>query len=221
MGAGASATASNVEQNVRSQFATLLPEGATALSLSQVLLFEPIAGAKVQMRYLPLLFLMDSDMDGLFGLVEVVAFFELCSRTLRCVGRSQLDVCMQGHALLHLYKYLKVEGSSEKFCAWFVALFLDGLQNVAGDAPAEFVIRDVAHGIHHVLQIESSNGYDAQGFLDLLQRMGEDEQIMDIGRKDLDDVVPVSVVHCFARHYAASICRNMEAFNTASLVHIT
>lgn len=51
--------------------------------------------------------------------------------------------------------------------------------------------------------------------------MGEDEQIMDIGRKDLDDVVPVSVVHCFARHYAASICRNMEAFNAASLVHIT
>jgi hypothetical protein len=215
MGAGASATASNVEQNVRAQFDALLPEGAVALSMSQVLLFQPIAGAKIQLRYLPILFLMDRDMDGRFGRDEVVEFFELCSRTLRSVGRSELDISMQGYALLQLQNFLKTEGSTETFCAWFVAVFLDGLQNESHETRTEFVSRDVAHGIHHVLQLESSNGYDAQGFLDVLQRMGEEQQIMDIGRKDLDDVVPVSVVHCFAKHYAASICRNMETLNAA------
>jgi hypothetical protein len=221
MGAGASATASNVEQNVRAQFDALLPEGAVSLSMSQVLQFQPIAGAKIQLRYLPMLFLMDKDMDGRFGRDEVVEFFELCSRTLKSVGRSELDISMQGYALVYLQNFLKAEGSTELFCAWFVAVFLDGQQNESQEIQTEFVSRDVAHGIHHVLQLESSNGYDAQGFLDVLQRMGEEQQIMDIGRKDLDDVVPVSVVHCFAKHYAASICRNMETLNVASLAHPT
>lgn len=222
MGAGASATASNVEQNVRAQFEALLPAGANALSLSQVLLFKPIAGAAIQLRHLPTLFLMDSDTDGLFGRDEVVAFVELCSRMLRAVGRSELDVHMQGYALLHLQKFLKLEGAAESFCSWFVALFLDGPQNAASPgAQTEFVSRDVAHGIHHVLQLDSVNGYDAQGFLDLLQRMGEEERLMDIGREDLDDVVPVSVVHCFAKHYAASVCRNMESLNAAACVYPT
>ena len=220
MGAGASAIASNVEQNVRAQFEVLLPAGASALNLSQVLLFKPIAGATIQLRYLPTLFLMDSDKDGLFGRDEVVAFVEICSRMLRAVGRSELDVHMQGYALLHLQNCLRTEGATELFCSWFVSLFLDGLPNAASPGTqSEFVSRDVAHGIHHVLQLESVNGYDAQGFLDLLQRMGEEERLMDIGREDLDDVVPVSVVHSFAKHYAASICKNMESLNAAACTY--
>jgi hypothetical protein len=216
MGAGASATASNVEQNVRAQFHALLPDGASALSLSQVLRFEPIAGATLQMRSLAVLFLIDRDMDGMFGLGEVIAFFELCSRMLSSVGRSDLDVSMQAHALLRLHDFLKTEGGNELFCNWFVKVFLDGPLNSSHATHSDFVSRDVAHGIHHVLQLESSNGYDAQGFLDVLQRMGEEEQLMDIGREDLDDVVPVSVVICFAKHYAASICKNMDTVNAAS-----
>jgi hypothetical protein len=215
MGAGASATANNVEQNVRAQFEALLPQGASALSLSQVLMFKPIAGATLQLRCLPVLFLMDSDMDGMFGLGEVIAFFGLCSRMLSSVGRSDLDVRMQGHALLHLHNFLKTEGGEQSFCAWFVKVFLDGPRDSSPATHSDFVSRDVAHGIHHVLQLESSNGYDAQGFLDVLQRMGEEEQLMDIGREDLDDVVPVSVVTCFAKHYAASISKNMETLNAA------
>ena len=221
MGAGASATASNIEQNVTAQFDALLPQGAAALSLSQVLMLQPIAGAKVQLRYLPILFLMDGDLDGVFKREEVVAFFELCSSTLKDVGRGELDVHMQGRALLHLQRFLQTVGAIDTFCTWFVALFNDGLQLASQEMQAEFVSRDVAHGIHHVLHLESSNGYDAQGFLDLLQRMGEEEQIMDIGRNDLDDVVPVSVVKCFAKHYAASVCRNAGALNSAAIGHPT
>jgi hypothetical protein len=213
MGAGASATASNVQQNALTQYDALLPERATALSLSQVLLFKPVAGASVQLRYLPTLFLMDSDMDGFFGREEVVSIFELCSRMLTTVGRSQLCAHMQGYALLHLQRFLKNEGATESFCKWFVSLFLDGQQGTLHQSQTEFVSRDVAHGIHHVLQLDSCNGYDSQGFLDLLQRMGEEDQLMDIGREDLDDVIPVSVVNCFAKHYAASISKNMEALN--------
>jgi hypothetical protein len=221
MGAGASATASNVEQNARTQYAALLSEGASALNLSQFLLFKPVAGVSVQLRYLPILFLIDVDMDGTFSLEEVIAFFELCSRMLKSVGRSELCTHVQGYALLHLQKFLRSEGATDCFCKWFVSLFLDGQQGCPYQTSNEFVSRDVAHGIHHVLQLESCNGYDAQGFLDLLQRMGEEEQLMDIGREDLDDVIPVSVVNSFAKHYANSICRNAETLNASSLLHLT
>jgi hypothetical protein len=221
MGAGASATSSNVEQNARMQYDSLLPEGATSLSLSQVLLFKPVAGASVRLRYLPILFLMDSDMDGVFCRDEVVAFFDMCSRMLGSVGRSELCTHVQGYALLHLQKFLKTEGATDRFCKWFVSLFLDGPQAAPHQSSTEFVSRDVAHGIHHVLQLESCNGYDAQGFLDLLQRMGEEEQLMDIGREDLDDVIPVSVVHSFAKQYASSICRNTDALCASPMTHLT
>jgi hypothetical protein len=222
MGAGASATANNVERNVLTQFEMLLPAGSTALSLSQVLKLKPIAEANVQLNHLCVLFFIDSDMDGLFSRDELVSFVEFCSRTLNTVGRIELSLHVQGHSLLHLHNYLKTEGGVDSFCSWFVALFLEGsVKTDSQESHSDFVSRDVAHSIHQLLQIESSNGYDAQGFLDLFQRMGEEDQLMDIGREDLDDVIPVSVVKSFARHYASSVCSNMNALCGQSRGHDT
>jgi len=54
---------------------------------------------------------------------------------------------------------------------------------------------ELAHGLLGVLP---AHGVGFQEFFDLLQREGEDRQLLDLRDEGLDDVVPVEVVHDFA-----------------------
>ena len=54
---------------------------------------------------------------------------------------------------------------------------------------------ELAHGLLGVLP---AHGVGFQEFFDLLQREGEDRQLLDLRDEGLDDVVPVEVVRDFA-----------------------
>jgi hypothetical protein len=60
------------------------------------------------------------------------------------------------------------------FVAWFSRLFGEDTMTYTFDEypGVEFMIRDVAHTMHEMLQIDENYGYDMQSFLDLLQRTG-------------------------------------------------
>ena len=80
---------------------------------------------------------------------------------------------MQGHCTLSMYDTLSDAGV-DVFVAWFARLFGEDFATYTFEEypGVEFMIRDVAHTIHEMLQINDNYGYDMQSFLDLIQRTG-------------------------------------------------
>ena len=81
---------------------------------------------------------------------------------------------MQGHCTLQMYDALSAENGTDVFVAWFPRLFGEDYATYTFDEypGVEFMIRDVAHTMHELLQINDNYGYDMQSFLDLIQRTG-------------------------------------------------
>ena len=73
-----------------------------------------------------------------------------------------------------MYDALSAENGTDVFVAWFPRLFGEDYATYAFDEypGVEFMIRDVAHTMHELLQINDNYGYDMQSFLDLIQRTG-------------------------------------------------
>ena len=74
-----------------------------------------------------------------------------------------------------MYDTLSVSAAGvDLFVAWFARLFGEDFATYTFEEypGVEFMIRDVAHTMHEMLQINDNYGYDMQSFLDLIQRTG-------------------------------------------------
>jgi len=65
----------------------------------------------------------------------------------------------------------------------------------------EFLGRDTIQTLHDILKIQDAYGYDFQTFFDLMQRTGEEMNIMALEDEDLDDAVPKVVVSIFINKF--------------------
>ena len=74
----------------------------------------------------------------------------------------------------------------------------EGGGSADGGLGSSFVSRDAVELAHGLLGVLPAHGVGFQEFFDLLQREGEDRQLLDLRDEGLDDVVPVEVVHDFA-----------------------
>ena len=67
----------------------------------------------------------------------------------------------------------------------------------------EFIGRDTVQTLHEILKIQEAYGYDFQAFFDLMQRTGEEMNIMALEDEDLDDAVPKVVVSIFINKFVS------------------
>ena len=81
---------------------------------------------------------------------------------------------MQGYCTLRMYDALAANGGEEVFASWLPRLFGEDFATYTFEEypGVEFMIRDVAHTMHELLQIHDNYGYDMQSFLDVIQRTG-------------------------------------------------
>ena len=72
-----------------------------------------------------------------------------------------------------MYDTLSAAGI-DVFVAWFARLFGEDFATYTFEEypGVEFMIRDVAHTMHEMFQVNDNYGYDMQSFLDLIQRTG-------------------------------------------------
>jgi hypothetical protein len=98
------------------------------------------------------------------------------------------------------------ESGVDVFVAWFARLFGEDFATYTFEEypGVEFMIRDVAHTIHEMLQINDNYGYDMQSFLDLIQRTG----CLLFSSVNEDTAFPHFLTFCWCRrgdgHYVAA-----------------
>jgi hypothetical protein len=98
-----------------------------------------------------------------------------------------------------------------KFVEWVIALLKpvvpEGFQTFPSQPGVEFLHSDALHALYSLLDLRTSYNIDFQGFLDLVQRAGEDEGVMNLDNAEFDDVAPLNVVKHFVRDFATSMLR--------------
>jgi hypothetical protein len=82
----------------------------------------------------------------------------------------------------------------------------------------EYLNVDSLAALHQLLRVQELHGSDFQAFVDLLQRVGEERQLMDLNDEQQDDWVPLAVVRDFVSstyHGMASLMRDICPLNEA------
>lgn len=86
---------------------------------------------------------------------------------------------------VHRIGALLVENSSERRRFWRYGAH-------------QYIHIDTIDTMHQFLRIQDVLGLSFQAFVDLLQRVGEEQKLMDLNDEEQDDWVPLSVVKQFA-----------------------
>lgn len=70
----------------------------------------------------------------------------------------------------------------------------------------QYLSIDSIEALHQLFRIQELNGTDFQAFFDLLQRVGEEQKLMDLQDEEQDDWVPLGVV----REFVAAACTGLS-----------
>lgn len=159
-----------------------------------------------------------STKDGRFTLAKLKEFVVLCAERAKLYKPHEFFAQVHAHCTLCLW--LSVSGGGTKgrasFQEWFTQLLRE---NSSPEVPTEdspkgpggdFLGRDTIKTLHRVLNVQSTHGLDFQAFFDLLQRAGEERDLMNPEDEALDEFVPAVVVHDFAGTFIRGFSRVME-----------
>jgi hypothetical protein len=103
-------------------------------------------------------------------------------------------------------------GGIEDFVSWFVKLFSENTHVKKFDIhpDVEFLPSDTVKTMHQILAIKSTYGVEFQTFFDLMQRVAEEQGIMLLSEKKLDELVPLTILEQFARDFINGFVKLMS-----------
>ncbi|CAL8472062.1 g11604 [Coccomyxa elongata] len=191
---------SNLTRCIEDEFQRLVKQGRNYLVLEEVLALRlPPSSWAVDPSHLGVLFTVDSNHDGRFTLEELLSFVDLARQRSRCYQPYEFQAQMQGFCTLQLWKTTSLGGGSAKFVDWMSRLLMENMPTRRfAHCPEEvYLNRDTIETLYHLLSVKETQGMDFQRFLDLLQRVGEENGSMELGSEELDDWLPLTVVRDF------------------------
>merc|ERR1711877_3116 len=110
------------------------------------------------------------------------------------------------------------EKGEESFAEWVVKLVCQGEQprqfavmvdeGSSKSRDVSFIQRDAVMTLYELLKpYQIASHIDQQGFLDLLQQTAETMNLQPLSNQDLDDWVPVEVVHRWVKRFISAHAR--------------
>eukprot|EP01098_Paradermamoeba_levis_P008170 TRINITY_DN3386_c0_g1_i1.p1 TRINITY_DN3386_c0_g1~~TRINITY_DN3386_c0_g1_i1.p1 ORF type:complete len:226 (-),score=50.98 TRINITY_DN3386_c0_g1_i1:82-759(-) len=170
--------------------------------LDEIIQIQPLREHPIDLTHLGTLFVLDKNLDGKFSVQECIDFAELCcSREFHKAHDFQTQV--QAYCTMLMWKEVGKEKGDAVFVDWFVKLFTENMKtHHFKDYPGiTFLNRDTIKTLHEILNIRVQYGMDYQSFFDLMQRVGEEQNLMSLEDEQLDDVVPSDVIKQFAHNF--------------------
>eukprot|EP01066_Platyproteum_vivax_P008719 Platyproteum_vivax@DN3725_c0_g1_i1.p1 len=142
-------------------------------------------------------------------------FSEFCNEVFNLYRHNEFVTRIQAICSMRMYDFLCGEDAADEiasekaFVKWLCVLLGEGKQPIlaatqqqqSGSIEAkrvEFVSRDVVDNLYELFKVSKmTQKSDQQGFLDLLQRVAETQNLMPLTAEHLDNYVPLSVVKQF------------------------
>eukprot|EP00887_Chlorella_sp_A99_P007565 scaffold28.g7565.t1 len=145
-----------------------------------------------------------------------ISLDDLCSLAELLRQRSRLHQSYEREAQLQAWCTLQlwagVAAAPQAFVDWIAALALEcggERRQFRRFSRMRYVPLDTVQMLHRALRVQQQHGMDLQQFVDLLQRAGEEQQLLDLQDEEQDDWVPLDTVREFAGALHAGAARLM------------
>eukprot|EP00929_Paragymnodinium_shiwhaense_P118772 TRINITY_DN90691_c0_g1_i1.p1 TRINITY_DN90691_c0_g1~~TRINITY_DN90691_c0_g1_i1.p1 ORF type:complete len:226 (-),score=46.79 TRINITY_DN90691_c0_g1_i1:184-861(-) len=186
------------------------------LYLHQLQQLKPPEDCLLDLRHIPTLWKLDDDRNGWVSCHELVGFAEFCNDRLRALGSLDFSSKIKAQCDVDLWDAISESKGEEHFADWVVLLVAQGEAPMFFDCSPQvpFMSRDAVMTLYELmLPYQISSHVDQQGFLDMLQQIGEHMDLMALMDESLDDWVPTEVVHRWVKRYIAAYASLFQRLN--------
>eukprot|EP00747_Dinoflagellata_sp_TGD_P166236 gnl/TRDRNA2_/TRDRNA2_188714_c0_seq1.p1 gnl/TRDRNA2_/TRDRNA2_188714_c0~~gnl/TRDRNA2_/TRDRNA2_188714_c0_seq1.p1 ORF type:complete len:243 (-),score=67.25 gnl/TRDRNA2_/TRDRNA2_188714_c0_seq1:41-769(-) len=174
------------------------------LHLDEIQQLNPPQDVRLDLRHIATLWKLDSDRDGAVSFSELANFAEFYNTQRKIFGSLDFQSKLKAQCVVELFEVICEDRGAEAFVDWMCLLVCQGEDFAAFDASpgVKFMSRDAVYNMYRLLQPYQIDAHvDQQGFLDMLQQVGEHMNLMALQAEELDDWVPVEVVQRFAKRF--------------------
>jgi len=198
--------------HIDEEFQRLNQKQFNYLTLDQMLQFQPPRENPIELSHLGTLYVMDKRLSGRFYFDDLLDFAEVYCAQVAQNRSYDFRSKFQAYCTLHMWNDLCKHGGIDEFVTWFVKLFTENMPLKKFDMhpDVEFLPSDSIKTMHQILAIKSTYGVEFQTFFDLMQRVAEEENIMLLSEKKLDELVPVPILEQFARDFINGFVKLMQ-----------
>jgi hypothetical protein len=158
----------------------------------------------VDLQHLAILWKLDSDQDGSVTLEEFLAFAEFCNERRRVFGSLDFPSKLQAQCDVDMWEVIRDDQGQDFFASWMCATARQGekVANFSVSPKVDFMSADAVMTLYEMLKpFQISQHTDQQDFLQRFQQIGEHLGYMSIEHVELDDYVPVCLVHDWAKEF--------------------
>eukprot|EP00026_Physarum_polycephalum_P009953 Phypoly_transcript_10093.p1 GENE.Phypoly_transcript_10093~~Phypoly_transcript_10093.p1 ORF type:complete len:228 (+),score=17.92 Phypoly_transcript_10093:535-1218(+) len=197
---------------INDEFIKINQKQCNYLTLDQMLQFQPPRENPIDLSHLGTLYVMDKRLSGRFYFEDLMDFAEVYCAQVAQNRSYDFQSKFQAYCTLHMWNDLCKHGGIDDFVNWFVKLFSENMpvKKFEGHPDVEFLPSDTIKTMHQILAIKSTYGVEFQIFFDLMQRVAEEQGIMLLSEKKLDEVVPVTILEQFARDFINGFVKLMS-----------
>lgn len=96
------------------------------------------------------------------------------------------------------------EGDEQKFVEWISNLMLSSTKEVKyfdDNHENPFIPCEILKPLYEVFYVKQTHNLEFQGFVSLLQDVGEEKGIMNVEEEEQDDYVPLAVIQDLASNF--------------------
>mmetsp|Transcript_124612 Transcript_124612/g.265822 ORF Transcript_124612/g.265822 Transcript_124612/m.265822 type:complete len:231 (-) Transcript_124612:107-799(-) len=207
MGVAGSVAASPLMGYLQSEFERVVNSTSTPkrkLHLHQIQQLQPPQDCPLDLRHMATLWKLDADHDGCVAFQELVDFAEFCNERRRIVGSLDFTAKLKAQCVVELWETIRQKPGEEFFANWVVDLVSQGeaFHTSSSSPGVKFMSRDTVITLWELMQpLQISSLIDQQGFLDMLQQIGENQGLMPLQTEELDDWVPIIVVQDWVKKF--------------------
>ena len=178
------------------------------LVLSEVVKITPPDDYNVKIGHIGNLFVLDRQKDGRFTIEDLFKFGEYCRDESSKFKGYEFTFQLQAQSTLLMWKELQA-GAPEDFSGWVGRLLYENspVQYFAVAPGVPFVNIESAKLLYDVMDMKMLKGFSLQDFFNLLQQAAEENRLMPLECKDLDNYVPLSVCQEFSNDFLIGFSR--------------
>lgn len=187
------------------------------LKLSEVLQIKAPEEISINFYHIGTLFKLDEDKDGRFTLQDLENYASFCDSKQKEYKPHEMQAMLQGVCTLLMWQSVCSEDGRTDFEAWIGRVLYENepVEEFDCKPGVLYVSRYTLLHLFEILNVKATHGVEFQMFFDLLQRVAEEESLMDIENSELDDYVPLNVCQNFARHFIEGFARLVDQLGVA------